>query len=217
MNISVEQLPEKGYVLKQKLEYGDLVTFIREVYEEPNIVTRVFNFINFTNLFFCITFIFEHFSSNATFGALLAKLSWAVLITVLLVPLHEAIHGIAYKLAGAPKVSFSADFKQFIFSAQADKFVVGARSFYAIAFAPFVIVTSAAIMGIIMYPEYKLILSTGILIHTMACGGDFGLAAYFYKHADSGMVTYDDVDANESFFWVKKKKKKSIDDQETEE
>ncbi|MGJ8868839.1 hypothetical protein, partial [Salmonella enterica] len=46
-------------------------------------------------------------------------------LTFLLIPIHEGLHGIAYKMCGAPTVTFAANWKKLYFMAIADKFTIG--------------------------------------------------------------------------------------------
>jgi hypothetical protein len=43
-------------------------------------------------------------------------------------------------------------------------------------------------------------------MHTMACGGDFALASYFYTRKNSGLLTFDDVPNKMTYFYSLEKK-----------
>ena len=66
-----------------------------------------------------------------------------------LIPIHELIHGLFYKLDGAPAVQYKANFKKFIFYAMADQYVTTFYSFVILAIAPFVIINTLLLIGII--------------------------------------------------------------------
>jgi hypothetical protein len=58
---------------------------------------------------------------------------------LVVIPFHELLHGLAYRLAGAEKVKYGADMKQMLFYASAPGFVAGKYDFYMVAFTPFII------------------------------------------------------------------------------
>ena len=121
-----------------------------------------------------------------------------------LIPIHELIHGLFYKLAGAPTVSYKANFKKFIFYAMADKFITDQKNFVRLALAPFIVINSILIISILLSSGIISFLLAGILfIHTAGCAGDFALVSYFIENDGRNLVTYDDVSKGESYFYKK--------------
>ena len=57
-------------------------------------------------------------------------------LSVMLMPLHKALHALAYKLVGAPLVSFDAQWKKLVFMAVAHRFVASRNEFSVVALAP---------------------------------------------------------------------------------
>lgn len=128
-----------------------------------------------------------------------------VLTLTLLVPLHEGIHGLAYKLVGAPEVQYGSDIKKFIFYAMADRFVVGFPRFLAVALAPFLVINLFAVLAIFYVSlNYQWLLLGVLLMHTGACAGDFAMLSFFLRHRGEGMLTYDDVSGKLSYFYRQK-------------
>ena len=112
----------------------------------------------------------------------------------LLIALHELLHALALKLAGAPKVAFGAILRKFIFFAEADRFVLGRAAFFFVAFTPLVVIQVVALAGIIHwfsspYVYFFLLLMT---VHSFFCAGDVALAAVFNRYPGREMFTYDD-------------------------
>jgi len=128
-----------------------------------------------------------------------------LLVFTVLIALHEGIHGVAYKLAGAPRVSFGVSWRKFYFYAVADKFIVSHKAFLLIALAPFVVISTGAIIGL-FYTEdtLKWVFMGILLIHTGACAGDFAMLAFYEKHRHLGKIlTFDDVAKKMSYFYLK--------------
>ena len=129
-----------------------------------------------------------------------------LLLTFALVPFHELIHGTAYKLLGAKKTSYDVHLKKFYFLAIADKFVTNKREFKIIALAPFLIISlTLLIVSVFMEEPWKVTIFTTLLIHSIACSGDFALLSYFEFNKEKEVVTYDDKENNVSLFYAREK------------
>jgi len=122
-----------------------------------------------------------------------------------LVVLHEAIHGLAYKLAGAPKVSYGANWRMLYFFAVAGNYVVNRRKFVFIGLAPFVTVTSVTIVALFFTSsQLNWVLWGVLLMHTGACAGDFALLGFYEKYRHfSELFTFDDVANKTSYFYAR--------------
>lgn len=128
-----------------------------------------------------------------------------LLVFTILIAVHEGIHGLAYKLAGAPDVSFGVSWRKFYFYAVANKFIVGHKFFLLIALAPFVVISAGVIGGLFFADVWmKWVLLSILFMHTGACVGDFAMLAFYEKHRHLGKIlTFDDVDRKISYFYVK--------------
>ena len=129
----------------------------------------------------------------------------AVPVFFILIPLHEAIHGVAYKIAGAPKISFGANWRMFYFYAVADKFIANRKAFIFVALLPFIIINLSALVSLAFVPViWKWLLIGVLFIHTTACAGDFAMLGFYeeYRHADD-LLTYDDVKERRSYFYLR--------------
>lgn len=125
-------------------------------------------------------------------------------LTVLVV-IHELIHGLALKLAGAPKVSFGGYIRKFIFYAEADLFVINRRQFAFIALAPLVLVKLLTLAGIIFFfnhPVFYFLIFV-ISAHSLFCAGDIGLLSLFYKYRDGEIFNFDSKTEKTSYYFRK--------------
>ncbi len=125
-------------------------------------------------------------------------------LTVLVV-IHELIHGLALKLAGAPKVSFGGYLRKFIFYAEADLFVINRRQFAFIALAPLVLVKLFTLAGIIFFFNHPVFYSLIFVMsaHSLFCAGDIGLLSLFYKYRDGEVFNYDSKAEKTSYYFRK--------------
>ena len=131
----------------------------------------------------------------------------AVLFSMtILVAIHELLHGIALKLAGAPKVIFGGIIKKFIFFAEAENFIMGKSSFLFVAFTPLVVVQVITILGIILWYSvpflyfFLMVMS----IHSFFCSGDVALATVFYRYPGRETYTYDNGAEKKSYYFTER-------------
>ncbi|MEM1219895.1 MAG: DUF3267 domain-containing protein [Bacteroidota bacterium] len=197
-----EQLHAGSYRLVDTLGFGDLLPFLQNQMGQSNLITRLYYRFLFLFLFWMIGLVVFQVRSGMVFWEALGQIGVGVIITFLLIPLHEALHGLVYYLQGARKIHYTANFRKFYFTAQADQFVVSERGFYWLAFTPFVVIGASSLILGLLFPPLLLPTAAILTLHSTFCGGDFALAAYFYRHRGQGLLTYDDVEAKEAYFFL---------------
>jgi hypothetical protein len=127
-----------------------------------------------------------------------------------LIPLHELVHGAVYKLLGAPRVAYGADWSKMVFYAIAPSFVVNSREFILLALAPFVVFSALLVPLIFLVPPNWLWAVWGLfLLHTSGCAGDFAMVSFCYENRKRGLVTFDEEEV--SFFLIKDLEGRSIE------
>jgi hypothetical protein len=122
-----------------------------------------------------------------------------------LIIIHELLHGIALKLAGAKRVTFGGYLKKFVFYAEADQFVINRRQFAFIALTPLFVVKLFALTGIILFfnqPALYFLICV-MSAHSMFCAGDIGLLSVFYQNTANEIYTFDEKEEKTSYFFRK--------------
>ncbi len=143
-------------------------------------------------------------TSGFNVGSRFTYFCYGLVITFLLVPLHEYIHVLAYKSQGATNTSYAANLKKFYFMALTNKFVANKKEFEIVALAPFVSISSVLIIFLFFANAHWALTIVGTLLaHTAMRSEDFGLLNYFEFHKDKQIVTYDDVEHKISYFYGK--------------
>ncbi len=123
---------------------------------------------------------------------------------IVVIPFHEMVHGLAYKLTGAPRVKFGADMRQMLFYASAPGFVAGKYDFYVVAFSPFVLINLLFLAGIVFGSTgVQWAALVAIFMHSTMCIGDFAMVNYFASLPGKEVYTYDDKTEKRSYFFVK--------------
>lgn len=112
-----------------------------------------------------------------------------------LIPLHEGLHLMAYRLAGAHKLFVKAHWKKGYFLAGAPNFVADARSFHFVAFLPFIVITALHLLVIFTFKaEWTTLFWGSLLMHTLGCLGDFAMVNFLGNIKEGEAVTYDTDD-----------------------
>ena len=135
------------------------------------------------------------------FGQIAA--AFPVLLFILL-PIHEGIHGLVFKILGAEKVGFGWTPKSLMVYAYAQKFVMSLKENAIVAVMPFLVISSALIITLVFIPSYKVLIITTFILHTYGCLGDFILIRYYTKNRHKEMFTYDDIDEEGMSYFFEK-------------
>lgn len=199
-----DQLEQKGYVLSAQLTHQDMVTFIKPAMDLNNIYTNAYKLMLFGFLGVAGYYVGYTVAEGAWSWLILSHFLYGLGFVLLLIPIHEGIHGMAYKYVGAPTVSYGAVWKQMVFYAIADRFVIGYEKFRIVALAPFLVISVALTVSVFVLPAYWSVTAFSVLFfHSTFCGGDFALLGYMLAHRKEGMVTYDEQDTGLTFFYKK--------------
>jgi hypothetical protein len=192
-------LEAQGYSLTGSFSHLDLVGFLQPYMKGKSKTMMGFWIINALLLGALIACCWLAPADIDILGAL--GLGFA--FSFVLIPLHEFMHALAFRSLGATKIFYGANWKKLYFFAGADWFVLGARGFYRVAFAPcvsigLVLLTSSLFAG--SFLQISLLATT--LLHTGMSAGDFALVAWFEKHNHKQPLTFDDCKARRSYFYT---------------
>ena len=200
--LTPENLESNGYVLHARLEHNDLVTFVRGyVFRKNPVMIFYWTF----NVVIILGALAGMFLSEFPIGLVTARFFLGFAAFFPIIPIHEAIHGLGYKLAGAPTVQYKAIWRKLVFYAMADRFVTRSRPFFLLAIAPFIIINTILCFLAFTLPDAWNWLAIGLLVmHTSGCSGDFALMSYFWEHRKEEPVTYDEVDNGVTWFYIRK-------------
>lgn len=123
-----------------------------------------------------------------------------------LVVIHEMLHGIVLKLAGAPRIRYGMVPGKFIFYAEADQFVLGKKPFAFVALAPLVIIQVLTILGIALWYNQALVYFPLMVmcIHSFFCAGDIALLALFLRFPGREVYTFDSRAEKTSYYYMER-------------
>lgn len=194
------------YTIKETLNHNDILEFIKPWLKKKNIYTITYNLSVMAGFLVVGAFVGIMLARGEFNFEIMNQFLLGVMIGFLMIPIHELLHGIAYKIVGAETVQYRAVWKKLLFYVVADGFPAGYKEFRFIALLPFTVITLIGILLIFLSGfEWTVIMLGFIITHAACCGGDFGLLSYMYEHKDEEMITIDDMEKGETYFLVKKK------------
>jgi hypothetical protein len=206
MNLSPEELESNGYKLIETLEHKELVPFVKRYLYR-------YGFWPLGYLAFLLLMLLTigalagymiAMKQSIHFQDILGKTFIGFAFSFLLIPLHEYIHAIAYRVCGAREVSYDADLKKMVFMAIAHRFVAGAKEFRFVAIAPFAAISILAFAVIPFLGSLYIFTALGLIfMHAAFCGGDFAMLSYLDLHNDREVVTWDDNENKVTYFYGK--------------
>jgi len=207
INPRIEQLqdPEK-YRLIKTLRHDEVVHFV--VQQLKHLRLPMLFFYGFTS---ALLLLIVAFSIYNYFNTVISTRSWFVFMLygilsgmVLVIPFHEGMHGLAYRIAGAKKVKYGMDLKQMLFYASAPGFVAGKNDFMMVALFPFAIINIIFTSGIVFgEPPLQWGSLVALFIHSTLCIGDFAMLNYLASFPGRELYTYDDELNKTSYFFIR--------------
>lgn len=183
------------------ISYSDLVGFIFKYLGKFSGLMLLFWIVCITFLLLSIYFRITSASNYVTFTH---SLFGFILLPILCIPVHEALHIVPYYLSGARNIRIGMDLKQFIFYVTAHKHVASPHQFIVVAIFPFLIISFAVVFLIIILPGlWKWSLSVFLFVHATMCAGDFALLNFYFVNRDKIIYTWDDADEKMAYFYEK--------------
>jgi len=205
-NLTELQDPEK-YLLIRTIAHQDMLPFIQEQFQKRNFIIHLFVLFNLALLTAASSMsIHQVLAEEYPFWKMLIwSLVGAILGSTLIIPVHEAIHGLTYYFLGAKKVKYGWNPKQFYFFAVADRFIVNKVDIWPLALAPFFLITGLGIFGIYhVQGAWQWLLWGFVCMHSLNCIGDFGILSFFWDFRKHSIYTFDLVKDSVSFIYLKK-------------
>lgn len=197
-----EELQESDqYEKLQDLNHNEMVPFLMKNLKNRNPINAVFKHGTMLLIALILFVWIGRWNTTAFFIGLGVGLLFTFTIGLIL---HELLHLLVYKMLGAKKTRLKALWSQGAVAAVAEKFVVSEKEFYWLAFTPFTVLTIGGLIALFLTTGWIFYaVSIFLVMHATACIGDFSLAGYMYEHRKDEIYTFDDVENDRSFFYIR--------------
>lgn len=200
MKITVEQLDQNGFKFLSAYGPEEVKPFIQSFLKKGTKATVFYTAANVLTLLIILGGIIVNKQSGVAFLYLLAGFIFAIG----LIPFHEFLHLLAYKILGAKKTALKSNIRKFYFIAIADKFVANRKEFQMVVLAPFVFITPGLLFLTVIVNSLWMFAFLGTLfIHTIICSGDFALLSFLESNRSNEMVTFTDEEKQTIYFYEK--------------
>jgi len=121
--------------------------------------------------------------------------------SILIIPIHELLHGLAYRILGARKIIFGADLEQMIFFVTASCYPVSGKQVHLLTMTPFIIINLITIVATLyLFPGGILFSAFFLLSHNIMCIGDFAISGYVASFKGK-VYTFDEPEKKISYFY----------------
>jgi hypothetical protein len=124
-------------------------------------------------------------------------------LLLIVLPLHEGIHALFFRLIGAKEVGFGYSLKSVMVYAYAHRFVMTLKENALVAIMPFAIITPLLLWMVVIFPEWATFWLFTLLFHTFGSLGDFIMVRYYLRRRHQQFFTYDDIIQKRSYFFTK--------------
>jgi hypothetical protein len=203
MSLSVEDLEDQAnYRQILTVPYSELINFVLDYLRRKTALTVFFWALNIFFLLAALSFR-VHISGYFTLKSIfLHSVLGLVVFPLVCIPVHELLHVIPFLLTGARRIRIGMDLRQYIFYVTAHRHVTSPGEFRFIALVPFIVISIALIIMIIMLPGlWKWSLSLFLFVHTTMCAGDFALLNFYHINKGKKIYSWDDVDIKMTYFY----------------
>jgi hypothetical protein len=199
-DVTIEDLSSAHYTLLGELTHASLIEFVvRYFFKRGSWLTRVHHAMSILTVTVIIAIAWiQHRSWLNCLGSFGLAL---VMLLLFVLPAHEALHALAYRMAGAEDIRWEYSLRMMAVWVIAHRFVANARTFVFVALAPFVVINVVLIVAAILWPSLAVFLLCVLLWHLHGSSGDWSLINFVWLHRARGFWTYDDAVTGRSWFY----------------
>jgi len=185
-----------------EVPYNDLAGFIFEYLKKRTKLIYFFFFACILTLIMAIAIRLEVSQYYHYPKILLHTILGTIIFPFLVIPVHEILHIIPFRLSGATNIRVGMDLKQYLFYVTAHRYVANPVQFRLVAILPFLVISLLLLILILYLPGlWKWSISLFFFFHTTMCAGDFALLNFYSLNNDKKIFTWDDADKKIAYFY----------------
>lgn len=133
-------------------------------------------------------------------GNLLYQLGLGVFSGLLLIPLHELLHGVYLRALGCNSIDFEWDLFKFRFSCFSNGFVLSKNEYHLFLLAPFITITASLLLLVCFYSQFAVFFLSMLLMHSSMSAGDFSLVNFSVNLNRNQLFIYYDHKVKKTMF-----------------
>jgi len=203
-NPDVETLrSDPAYRLVYELGFEDMVPFVLNQIKRKGLFSWLYLAANVTMLSIIVLLLITTLLNHTPgWKSLIIQIALGAFAgSILVIPVHELLHGLAYRILGSKKIIFGADLKQLIFFVTTNRYPVSGREVYLLALSPFVLINFLTTLATItLFPQWALFSGIFLLSHNIMCIGDFAICN-FVSRAKGRIYNFDEPEKKISYFF----------------
>jgi hypothetical protein len=191
----------RHYVLLDRIEHASIQQWLQKWIFRLGLITGPYWFVNVL-AFGLVARIWKHSGLRLVEGFPIVCLGFMAGFLVLL-PVHEHLHGLAYRAFGARQIQVRYDLRRLTALCIAPGEVLTGGKFAVVALAPLAVLQPALVLGVWMMPggTPSLMMAGACLLHLGACSGDVAFVEYVWSNRGRGLVTFDDPASPVTYFY----------------
>lgn len=139
-------------------------------------------------------------ASSESVETFLFQLCAGFVIGIVLIPLHEMIHGLYFKSIGSEEIRFILDFRRLRFGCYSHQFIMSKWEYIRLLLAPFVVFSFVLLLCAFTFADWATFFLSMLLMHSSYCAGDFALVSFTQKIDEKALYVYYDQKLEKTFF-----------------
>lgn len=125
----------------------------------------------------------------------------AIILSLVIILPHEALHALVYRLFGAKDIRFGVVLSQGVVFAAAHRFVINGSQLRILALTPFAVLNGSLLVLALFLPGWRTLLLVLALLHLIAVIGDWAMVVFVHQHRAAPLSTWDDVDQKTAWYY----------------
>lgn len=139
-------------------------------------------------------------SAYSSLEGFLMQVGFGIFFGLLLIPIHELLHGLYLRVLGSKNIKYEFDFRKFRFSCYSEQFVLSRREYYSFLLVPFMLITFLQFILAIGFNPVSVLFLSMMLMHVSICIGDFALVNFSSLLEEDEVFIYYDSQAKQTIF-----------------
>lgn len=198
-----EDLERRGFSLVERWSVTEVLQFIRREMKHSSWPMYLFNFYGMLLVAWGVYFAWQMQDLGGRwFVDLVLPLLLGLFGMVVLIIPHELLHGLGFRIVGARRLRYGANWRMLVFHASAPGYIMSKGAMTLVALLPMIVLNTCLTFSMIFAEEWFWWVFYGaLLMHTQGCLGDMAMVNFFVRQPrGSDWITVDSEETTDFFF-----------------